>query len=125
MALQSSGPITFEDINDELGEGSTNQLDLETAASNFSGIRDTETTPGYGALAVEMREFYGKSYSAGSGTYGTRNAHTIRFLTDGASSRAYGAGELVHAAEAIAAQTSLGGAVGTTNLSKFVDDYII
>jgi hypothetical protein len=124
MALQSSGPITFEDINDELGEGSTNQLDLETAASNFSGIRDTETTPGYGALAVEMREFYGKSYSAGSGTYGTRNAHTIRFLTDGASSRAYGAGELVHAAEAIAAQTSLGGAVGTTNLSKFVDDYI-
>ena len=124
MAIQSSGPITFEDINDELGEGSTNQLDLETAASNFSGIRDTETTDGYGALAVEMREFYGKSYSAGSGTYGTRNAHTIRFLTDGVSSRAYGAGELVHAAEAIAAQTSLGGAVGTTNLSKFVDDYI-
>ena len=124
MAIKSSGPISFEEINDELGNSSTAQLDLETAASNFSGIRDTETTDGYGALAIEMREFYGKSYSAGSGTYGTRNAHTIRFLTDGVSSRAYGAGELVHAAEAIAAQTSLGGAVGTTNLSKFVDDYI-
>lgn len=124
MAIKSSGTISFEEINDELGNSSTAQLDLETAASNFSGIRDIETTDGYGALAIEMREFYGKSYSAGSGTYGTRNAHTLRFLTDGASSRAYGAGELVHAAEAIAAQTSLGGAVGTTNTSKFVDDYI-
>ena len=93
MTIKSSGPISFEEINDELGNSSTAQLDLETAASNFSGIRDTETTDGYGALAIEMREFYGKSYSAGSGTYGTRNAHTIRFLTDGVSSRAYGAGE--------------------------------
>lgn len=124
MALPAAGPITFEDINDELGEGSTNQLDLETAASNFSGIRDTETTEGYSALAIEMREFYGKSYSAGSGTYGTRNAHTIRFLTDDGGLRAYGGGELVHAAEAIAAQTSINGTVSTTNLSRFVDDYI-
>jgi hypothetical protein len=125
MALQGSGPITFEDINDELGEGSTNQLDLETAASNFSGIRDTETTSGYGALAIEMREFYNKSFSAGSGTYGTRNSHALRFATEDGQYRGWLSSELVHCAENIQAQRQLhNGTPGVGGFSKFVDDYI-
>ena len=125
MALQSSGPITFEDINDELGEGSTNQLDLETAASNFSGIRDTETTEGYSALAIEMREFYGKSFSAGSGTYGTRNSHALRFATEDSQYRGWLSSELVHCAENIQAQRQLhNGTPGVGGFSKFIDDYI-
>ena len=71
-----------------------------------------------------MKEFYGKTFSAGSGTYGTRNAHTLRFLTDDGGLRAYGGGELVFAAEAVVSPLSINGTVGTTNLSKFVDDYI-
>jgi len=125
MALQSSGPITFEDINDELGEGSTNQLDLETAASNFSGIRDTETTEGYSALAIEMREFYGKSYSAGSGTYGSRNSHALRFASEDSQYRGWLSSELVHCAENIQAQRQLhNGTPGVGGFSKFIDDYI-
>ena len=82
MALQDFGAkvtMSASDINVELGNASTDQLDFETAGQSFSGIRDTETTEGYGALAVEFREFYGKTFSAGSGTYGTRNAHTFFF----------------------------------------------
>ena len=125
MALQGSGPITFEDINDELGEGSTNQLDLETAASNFSGIRDTETTEGYGALAIEMREFYNKSFSAGSGTYGTRNSHNLRFATEDSQYRGWLSSELVHCAEDIQAQRQLhNGTPGVSGFTKFIDDYI-
>ena len=114
----------FEDINVELGTSTTSLLDFQGAAASFSGIRDTETTEGFGALAVELKEFYGKTFSAGSGTYGTRNAHTLRFLTDDGGLRAYGGGELVFAAEAVVSPLSINGTVGTTNLSKFVDDYI-
>jgi hypothetical protein len=125
MALQGSGPITFEDINDELGEGSTNQLDLETAASNFSGIRDTETTEGYGALAIEMREFYNKSFSAGSGTYGSRNSHALRFATEDGQYRGWLSSELVHCAENIQAQKQIhNGTPGVGGFTKFIDDYI-
>lgn len=98
MTLQSFATdvsMSFKDINVELGTSTTSLLDFQGAAASFSGIRDTETTEGYGALAVELKEFYGKTFSAGSGTYGTRNAHTLRFLTDDGGLRAYGGGELV------------------------------
>jgi len=127
MTLQSFATdvsMSFKDINVELGTSTTSLLDFQGAAASFSGIRDTETTEGYGALAVELKEFYGKTFSAGSGTYGTRNAHTLRFLTDDGGLRAYGGGELVFAAEAVVSPLSINGTVGTTNLSKFVDDYI-
>ena len=127
MTLQSFATdvsMSFEDINVELGTSTTSLLDFQGAAASFSGIRDTETTEGFGALAVELKEFYGKTFSAGSGTYGTRNAHTLRFLTDDGGLRAYGGGELVFAAEAVVSPLSINGTVGTTNLSKFVDDYI-
>ena len=125
MTIKSSGPISFEEINDELGNSSTAELDLETAASNFSGIRDTETTEGYGALAIEMREFYGKSYSAGSGTYGTRNAHTLRFASEDSQYRGWLSSELVHCAENIQAQRQLhNGTPGVSGFTKFIDDYI-
>ena len=127
MTLQSFATdvsMSFEDINVELGTSTTSLLDFQGAAASFSGIRDTETTEGFGALALELKEFYGKTFSAGSGTYGTRNAHTLRFLTDDGGLRAYGGGELVFAAEAVVSPLSINGTVGTTNLSKFVDDYI-
>jgi hypothetical protein len=127
MALQDFATdvsMSFKDINTELGVSSTSLLDFQGAAASFSGIRDTETTEGFGALAVELKEFYGKTFSAGSGTYGTRNAHTLRFLTDDGGLRAYGGGELVYAAEAVVSPLSINGTVGTTNLSRFVDDYI-
>ena len=127
MALQDFATdvsMSIKDINTELGVSSTSMFDFLGAAASFSGIRNVETTEGFGALAVEIKEFYGKTFSAGSGTYGTRNAHTLRFLTDDGGLRAYGGSELVFAAEAVVATTSINGTVGTTNLSKFVDDFI-
>ena len=73
--------MSAKDINDELGLSITSMLDFQGAAHSFSGIVDTETTEGFGAEAIEMKEFYGKTFS-GSGTYGTRNTHTIKYLTD-------------------------------------------
>ena len=35
MALQSSGPISVGDINDEIGESTDSTLDLQTAAQKF------------------------------------------------------------------------------------------
>ena len=72
--------MSAKDINDELGLSITSMLDFQGAAASFSGIVDTETTEGFGAEAIEMKEFYGKTFS-GSGTYGTRNTHTIKYLT--------------------------------------------
>ena len=43
MALPSSGnPISFADINDELGENTTDTLDILTAAQKFTGILDDD-----------------------------------------------------------------------------------
>ena len=127
MTLQSFATdvsMSFKDINVELGTSTTSLLDFQGAAASFSGVRNVETTEGFGALAVELKEFYGKTFSAGSGTYGTRNAHTLRFLTDDGGLRAYGGGELVFAAEAVVSPLSINGTVGTTNLSRFIDDFV-
>ena len=50
MTLQNSGPISFGDINDELGNNTTDTLDLRSASASFS-----LTTPD------SMDEFYGLS----------------------------------------------------------------
>ena len=84
MALASFAAnvtMSAKDINEELGISITSMLDFQGAAASFSGIVDTETTEGFGAEAIEMKEFYGKTFSAGSGTYGSRNTHTIKYLT--------------------------------------------
>lgn len=50
MALQSSGSISFRDLNQELGNSLSSQLDMRTAASEFGlGTPDS------------MGEFYGLS----------------------------------------------------------------
>jgi hypothetical protein len=51
MSLQSSGPISFEDLNTDRGIGATTQLDLNTAAIAY-GIGDTPPH--------RMDEFYGR-----------------------------------------------------------------
>ena len=127
MALQSFATdvsMSLKDINTELGVSTTSLIDFLGAAASFSGIRNVETTEGFGALAVEMKEFYGKTFAAGSGTYGTRNAHVLRFLSDDGSLRAYGGSELVFAAEAVVSPTSINGTVSTFNLTRFVDDFV-
>ena len=115
MALPSSGnPISFADINDELGEGTTDTLDMNTAAGQFTGLLDDNT--------ISMDEFYGLTFSAGSGTYGSRNSHTFRFLDDDGTNRGYSDGELVAAAEND--DTHLPGDFTILGQSDFVDDYI-
>ena len=92
MALPSSGnPISFGDINDELGENTTDTLDMLTAAQKFTGILDDNV--------VSMDEFHGLTFAGGSGTYGTRNSHTFRFLNIDAQLQGFADGELVAAAE--------------------------
>jgi len=113
MALPSSGnPISFGDINDELGENTTDTLDIQSAAQQFTGILDDGT--------ISMDEFHGLTFSAGSGTYGTRNSHAFRFI-NASPDRGFADGELVSAAEN--STTDLGGA-SLTGQSDFVDDYI-
>lgn len=110
MALQDFGTnvtMSLSDINVEIGESSTQMIDFLGAASSFSGILDTETTEGFGTSAIEIREFYSKTFSAGAGTYGTRNAHILYY--------AWTTSELIQAAQ----NTSADG-----NATYYVDDYI-
>ena len=113
MALPSSGnPISFGDINDELGENTTDTLDMLTAAQKFTGILDDNV--------VSMDEFHGLTFAGGSGTYGTRNSHAFRFI-NASPDRGFADGELVSAAEN--STTDLGGA-SLTGQSDFVDDFV-
>ena len=113
MALPSSGsPISFGDINDELGENTTDTLDIQSAAQQFTGILDDDS--------ISMNEFYGLTFQAGSGTYGTRNSHAFRFI-NASPDRGFADGELVSAAEN--STTDLGGA-SLTGQSDFVDDFV-
>ena len=115
MALQSAGTnvtMAMKDINVELGENATDTLDMNTAAGQFTGILDDNT--------ISMDEFYGLTFSAGSGTYGSRNSHAFRFI-NASPDRGFADGELVSAAEN--STTDLGGA-SLTGQSDFVDDYI-
>ena len=116
MALPSSGnPISFGDINDELGENTTDTLDMLTAAQKFTGILDDNV--------VSMDEFHGLTFAGGSGTYGTRNSHTFRFVLDqDGTKRGFADGELVDAAEN--GSTGLANSEAVAGQSDFVDDFV-
>jgi hypothetical protein len=97
-----------------LGENTTDTLDIQSAALQFTGILDDGT--------ISMDEFFGLTFSAGAGTYGTRNSHTFRFLDDDGTTRGYSDGELVAAAEND--DTHLPGDFTILGQNDFVDDYI-
>ena len=99
MALQDSGSgakpavsMSISDINVELGALENTPIDFGVAASSFSGI-----LPG----TVEMLEFYNKTFSVGTGPYGTRALHEFTFVEDiaGGQVEGFSNGELVSAAE--------------------------
>ncbi len=117
MAITGSGAISFSQINDELAETSTNTLDILSAAQQFTGILDDDV--------ISMNEFYGLTFQAGSGTYGTRNSHAFRFVIEqDGTKKGFADGQLVDAAEND--DTGLNSAAGeaVTGQSDFVDDYI-
>ena len=118
MPIKDAGaPISFSDINDELGESSTNTLDILSAAQQFTGLLDDDS--------ISMNEFYGLTFQAGSGTYGTRNSHAFRFVVEGdGTKKGFADGQLVDAAENddTGLNTAAGDAV--SGQSDFVDDYI-
>ena len=116
--------MSAKDINDELGLSITSMLDFQGAAASFSGIVDTETTEGFGAEAIEMKEFYGKTFSAGSGTYGTRNTHTIKYLTDAGAAQAWSSNQLIQCAENSNTNMSADTGFSARTETYHVDDYI-
>ena len=118
MPIKDAGAsLSFSDINDELGESSTNTLDILSAAQQFTGLLDDDS--------ISMNEFYGLTFQAGSGTYGTRNSHAFRFVVEGdGTKKGFADGQLVDAAENddTGLNTAAGDAV--SGQSDFVDDYI-
>ena len=88
MTLQSSGAdvtMSAVDISVELEIRSNRYVGLRYFATSFSAAIDDD--------AVSASEFYGLTFSAGSGTYGSRNSHTFRFLDDDGTTRGYSDGE--------------------------------
>ena len=127
MALQSFAAgvsMSAADISVELGNSITSMLDFQGAAASFSGITDTETTEGFGAAAIEMKEFYAKTFSAGSGTYGTRNAHSLKYLTDAGAPQAWSSNQLIQAAENSTTNMSPDTSFSARTETYHVDDYI-
>ena len=127
MALQSFAAgvsMSAADISVELGNSITSMLDFQGAAASFSGITDTETTEGFGAAAIEMKEFYAKTFSAGSGTYGTRNTHTIKYLTDAGAPQAWSSNQLIQCAENSTTNMSADTGFSARTETYHVDDYI-
>ena len=118
MPIKDAGAsLSFSEINDELGESSTNTLDILSAAQQFTGLLDDDS--------ISMNEFYGLTFQAGSGTYGTRNSHAFRFVVEGdGTKKGFADGQLVDAAENddTGLNTAAGDAV--SGQSDFVDDYI-
>jgi len=127
MALASFAAnvtMSAKDVNEELGISLTSMFDFEGAAASFSGITDTETTEGFGAEAIEMKEFYGKTFSAGSGTYGTRNAHSLKYLTDAGAGQAWSSNQLIQCAENSSTNMSANTSFSARTETYHVDDYI-
>lgn len=117
MAITGSGAISFSQINDELGESSTNTLDIGAAAQQFTGILDDDV--------ISMNEFYGLTFQAGSGTYGTRNSHAFRFVVEGdGTKKGFADGQLVSAAQNDDSGLNTAAGDAVSGQSDFVDDYI-
>jgi hypothetical protein len=72
MALQASGAISFADINTEMNNTSTAQLDLQTAGEGFQ-LDVNATNWSDSTVGLSMSEFYGLDFddinygSGGSG----------------------------------------------------------
>ena len=119
MSIKDAGAsLSFSEINDELGESSTNTLDILSAAQQFTGLLDDDS--------VSMSEFYGLTFQAGSGTYGTRNTHTIRYLTDAGAAQAWNSNQLIQCAENsdtnMSADTSFSSRTETYHVDDFIDN---
>ncbi len=117
MAITGSGAISFSQINDELAETSTNTLDILSAAQQFTGILDDDV--------ISMNEFYGLTFQAGSGTYGTRNSHAFRFVIEqDGTKKGFADGQLVSAAQNDDSGLNTAAGDAVSGQSDFVDDYI-
>jgi len=116
MAITGSGAISFSQINDELAETSTNTLDILSAAQQFTGILDDDV--------ISMNEFYGLTFQAGSGTYGTRNSHAFRFVIEqDGTKKGFADGQLVSAAQNDDSGLNTAAGDAVSGQSDFVDDY--
>ena len=125
-AFEATVTMSAADISVEIGNSTTAMLDFQGAAASFSGIASDELTEGFGAEAIEIKEFYGKTFSAGSGTYGTRNAHIIKYLTDAGASQAWSSNQMINAAEnsttGMSANTSFSARTETYHFDDYIDD---
>ena len=63
MALQSSGAISFADINTEMNNTSTTQLDAQTAGEGFQ-LDVNATNWSDNTAGLSLSEFYGLDYDA-------------------------------------------------------------
>ena len=69
MALPSSGPISFANINTELGRSSTAQLGInEAEAGSYGAINTNSTSRPNGTTPNGMDEWYGYDHTADSYT---------------------------------------------------------
>tara|TARA_R110001606_G_scaffold103620_2_gene226626 strand:+ start:854 stop:1090 length:237 start_codon:yes stop_codon:yes gene_type:complete len=69
MALQSSGAISFADINTEIGNTSTATLHLQGAGQSF-GLDDDATNWSDSVVGLSMNEFYGLDIDSNYGSGG-------------------------------------------------------
>jgi len=127
MALQnfaSGVSMSIQDISIELGNAKTSMLDFLGAAASFSGIQASASSDDIDPSAIEIKEFYAKTFSAGSGTYGTRNTHTIKYLTDAGAAQAWNSNQMIQAAENSSTNMSADTSFSARTITKHVDDYI-
>jgi|SaaInlStandDraft_1057018.scaffolds.fasta_scaffold05271_2 hypothetical protein len=66
MAIQSSGAISFADLNTEIGNTSTTTISLGGAATSF-GIDTDETNWSDSVAGIGIDEFYGLDISVNYG----------------------------------------------------------
>jgi len=88
MTLQNSGPISFGDINDELGNNTTDTLDLRSASASFSLSTPDSMDEFYGlSLDPEWSSVFGNfsfstDYSSSGSTFNISTSKTA-VLTNG------------------------------------------
>jgi hypothetical protein len=63
MALQSTGAISFADINTEMNNSMTTQLDAQTAGEGFQ-LDVNATNWSDSTAGLSLSEFYGLDYDA-------------------------------------------------------------
>jgi len=73
MALQSSGAISFADLNTELGNSATDPINLQSAAADF-GIDINATNWSDNVAGIGMDEFYGLDNTVNYGGSGNQSS---------------------------------------------------